>query len=53
MPEKVEQVPMVGNLQEKTILTPSRTDLGADPPFSKVILGKLSSSVIMWNFATG
>lgn len=52
MPKKVEKVTVIGNLQE-TILTPSRTDLGADPPFSKVILGKPSSSVIVWNFATG
>lgn len=45
MPKKVEKVTVVGNLQE-IVLTPSRTDLGADPPFSKVILGKPSSSVI-------
>lgn len=53
IPKKVEQVPVAENLQEKTILTPSRADLGVDPPFSKVILGKPSSSVIIWNSATG
>lgn len=53
MPKKVEKVPAVGNLQDNIILTPSRTDLGDDPPFSWVILGKSSVSVVIWNFATG